>query len=201
LGSRNRIKEVVEVLTKSGGRLQRSDLIRQLEKKGIMSHETASKTIKEAVESKRIFRQEDQKGGQKIVWLDSTPDIEKMQMNLVEHLEEMIKIYDNRYSVFKEKFSSLTTDDKTDGVDIFIYLLNRMTDVIEHLLANTPNYSKIPKLYEDLKSRGEKFTKLSSSCTPYETAQITVDLLSIRMIDVKNALEDVDDYLKDITKN
>ncbi len=201
MGHRDRIKEVVEVLRKSGGRLQRSELIERLEKKGVMSHQTASKTINEAVESKRIFRQEDHKGRQKIVWLDVTQDIEKMQTALVQHFEEMIKTYDNRFSVFKERFSNLTTDEKTDGVDFFTYFLNRIFDVLEQLIANSPYSSKFSNLYEDVKSRGEEFHKLSSSCAPDESAQITVDLISIRILDVRDALEDVDDYLKDITKN
>lgn len=199
MGQRNRIKEVVEVLKKSGGRLQRSVLIRQLEKKGIMSHETASKTINAAVESKRIFRQEDHKGGQKIVWLDATPDIEKMFSSLVQYLEQMVNSYDNRFSVFKEKFSSLTTDEKIDGVDYYTYFLNRILDVFEQIIANSPYSSKFSNLYEDVRSRGEEFEKLSSTCTPDESAQITANLISIRILDVSDALEDVDDYLKEIT--
>ena len=166
-----------------------------------MSHQTANKTINEAVESKRIFRQEDQKGGQKIVWLDITPDIEKMQTNFLQSLEKMIKHYDDRFSVFKEKFSSLTRDEKTDGVDYFSYYLNRILDVFDYYMENSVYSSKVSNLYEDAKSRGEEFGKFSSSCTHDEAAQITVDLLSIRILDVRDAFEDVDDYLKDITKN
>jgi len=66
-----RVDQIVELL-KNTRRLQKNQLIRLIEKEGLMSHMTASNAIDEAVKTHRIIREEAVKGKQKIVFFYSS---------------------------------------------------------------------------------------------------------------------------------
>jgi len=68
--SREKIKQVVEIL-KNTNRLQKNQLVRRIVDDGLMSHQTASDAISEAVNAHQIIREEAMKGNVKIVFFYS----------------------------------------------------------------------------------------------------------------------------------
>ena len=90
MATKEQIKQILEIVKKYG-RIQRSQLIKQIEQEGLMSHQTTSNVINEAVKFQRLFRQEDYKGKQKIVWYSVNENIIKAEEHLKQELDKNIK--------------------------------------------------------------------------------------------------------------
>lgn len=197
--ARERIKQIVGIL-KTDGRMQRSKLIKRLEEEGIMSHQTASNTIDEAVKLHKIFRQEDFKGKQKIVWLDINQDIRKWEEQLFAFLEVLIKKYDEKFSIFKNKFSSLSLEEKADGVDAYTYCYRNLIVIVEELVEMFHKTSSWSNMLSDLTSMQKGFIHLASTVKKEEATYISGYLLTEHIADLEDASKDVDKYLKEINK-
>lgn len=197
--SRERIKPVVEILQKTG-RLQKNQLIRKIVEEGFMSHQTASDAIDEAVKSHRIFRQEDYKGKQKIVWLAITSDIDKAEKQLIQELENYLKKFDERFLIFKDKFPGLTLDQKAEGVDLLSYLFRNIVVIAEQLELGFGKTRKWSNFVKELKTRQDDFIKLATVSTGQEAIDIAIHLLSSHIMDVNDAFDDVEEYLKELNK-
>ncbi len=192
---KERIKLVVEILKKEG-RLTKNELIRRLMKEGPMARQTASNAIDEAVELHRIFRQDDVMGEkQHIVFLDISPDISIGEKQLLEELENLLKKYDEKFSVFRDKYSSLSIEDRADGVDVYKYLYRNNNALIEWLVHTFNGTKQWKDLMDNSISRWGEFNKLASTETKEDLDQMSAFLIGQHFLDVKDAFEDVDDYL------
>jgi len=195
---RSRINLVVEILKKEG-RLPKNELIRQLEKKGPMARQTASNAIDTAVESQRIFRQDDVIGKkQHIVLLDITPEIAIWENHLYDLIRKNVDKLYTRFSIFKDKFSSLSIEEKSEGVYVFSYLMNHIAVLVELVELGWRKTEKWSNLKIEIIKKGEEFVKLSTSLTKEEQVPITLYMLSQRFLDVKDDFEEVEDFLKEI---
>jgi len=195
---RSRINLVVEILKKEG-RLPKNELIRQLEKKGPMARQTASNAIDIAVESQRIFRQDDVIGKkQHIVLLDITPEIAIWENHLYDLIRKNVDKLYTRFSIFKDKFSSLSIEEKSEGVYVFSYLMNHIAVLVELVELGWRKTEKWSNLKIEIIKKGEEFVKLSTSLTKEEQVPITLYMLSQRFLDVKDDFEEVEDFLKEI---
>jgi len=194
---KERIKEVVRVL-KPAGRLQRNQLVRKIVEEGLMSHQTASDAIDEAVKSHTIFRQEDYKGKQKIVWLSIFQDMEKIEHSLLEELEKKIQEFDLKFGIYKDKFRKLSTEEKAEGADVFHFLFRNIVVVVEQLewvFGKTRRWSDFLK---KVRKRQDEFIKLASLVSPEVQVQISHHMLTQNMMDVEDAFDEADDYLEEV---
>ena len=195
---RKRINLVVEILKKEG-RLAKNELIRKLEKKGPMARQTASNAIDNAVESKWIFRQDDVIGKkQHIVLLDISPEIGIWENQLYEDIIEIVEKFDKRFSIFKDKFSSLSIEDKAEAVYMLSYLMNHIAVTVEQLELGFRKTEKWSNLKKELIKKGEGFVKQTTTLSKQEQEQISLYLLSQHFLDVKDDFEDVEEFLKEI---
>jgi len=195
---KERIKEVVRVL-KPAGRLQRNQLVRKIVEEGLMSHQTASDAIDEAVKSHSIFRQEDYKGKQKIVWLSIFQDMEKIELSLLEELEKKIQEFDLKFGIYKDKFRKLSIEQKAEGADVFHFLFRNIVVVVEQLewvFGKTRRWSGFLK---KVRTRQDEFIKLASLVSPEVQVQISHHMLTQNMMDVEDAFDEADEYLEDIS--
>jgi len=193
---RGNVKKVVEILKKIG-RVQRNELIRIIgnDKDG-MSHQTANDAINEAIESNQIIREEDQRGNQKIVWLSASPDISKNEKLLLQNLEEGLQKYDRLFLMFKDKYRNLTTQEKADGVDVFLYFLmqfNMAVDTYTTLFSRTRKWTNFMK---ELPIRLLDVVDLCKNDSIKVYSEIITNLILVRSLDVNDAFDDIDDFLK-----
>ncbi len=195
---RKRINIVVEILKKEG-RLSKNDLIRRLEKQGPMARQTASNAIDYAVESQRIFRQDDVIGQkQHIVLLDISPEIGIWENQLYETVKNIFEKFDTRFSFFDEKYSSLSVEDKAEGVYTLSYLMTHIGSIVQLLELGFRKTEKWTNLKKEVFKIGEKFVKQSTTIPKSDLEQISLYILSQNMLDVKDDFDEVDEFLKQI---
>lgn len=197
---REKIKQILKILKKEP-RLQKNELVRRIVKEGIMSHQTASNAIDDAVKSQKIIREEAYRGKQKIVWLSVSKDFSKHEKDALQALMGALKEYDSKFAIIQEKFPSLSIDQKVDGVDLLTHFLLEFGAAmrkLSHLFGKTSEWTK----FEDEITTREKDMqkKLEPMCSEKEKAQIFLELLAINYLDMNDELGDLNDYLKDIKK-
>lgn len=193
--SRNRVKQVVNVLKKAG-RVQKNQLIRSIVEEGLMSHQTASDAIGDAVKSNRIFRQEDFKGKQKIVWLSVYENVQKAEDAIKRKMEIILNKFDSQYQIFEKKYPELSIEKKTDGIDALLFLLRSILVTIEHLHEA---YQKT-RYWDDLLTetrigRVMPFRELAKLETEENVTQISLNLISYKFDDIDSSFDDVEEYL------
>ena len=200
MATKERVKQVVEIVKKFG-RLQRNQLIKIIEQEELMSHQTANDAINEAVKFHKLYRQEDYKGKQKIVWYSINDDINKAEEIFKKELDKIIKNYDSKFLIFKEKYSKLTLQEKGDGIYVYSFLLRHIIEIIGkiHEAFGQTNYWR-KLLKEIIQTRPIEFQKLASTESIKNLGHISLYLLSSRLEDVNNAFEDVERFLKESKK-
>ena len=193
------MEQIVEFLKKTG-RVQRNQLIREIEKKGLMSHQTASNAIDEAVKTHRIIREEAYKGKIKIVFFTVHADISDNEKYHLDQLEELLKYYDDRFSFFKDKFPSLSIIDKAKGVDRFFLFLFHFQVTTEALYLNFGKTRKWSTLLNEIRSRHMSMNKLMNSGSNLERGKIMRYVIERKFLYLNEAMELLDTHLKDIKK-
>ena len=181
---------------KKVGRVQKNQLIRSVVEEGLMSHQTASDAIDDAVKSNRIFRQEDFKGKQKIVWLSVYENIQKAEEALKVEMEIILNKFDSQYQIFEKKYHELSIEEKTDGIDALTFLLRSIIVTIEHLHEA---YQKT-RYWDDLLTEARigrvmPFRELAKLETEENVTQISLNLISYKFDDIDSSFDDVQEYL------
>ena len=194
-----RVDQIVELL-KNTGRLQKNQLIRLIEKDGLMSHQTANNAIDEAVKTHRIIREEAYKGKQKIVFFTVHADISENEKYHLDQLEELLEGYDVRFNDFKYKFTNLSIMDKAKGIDRFALFLLHYQVTIEALWINFGKTRKWSTLLDEIRSRKISMNKLMSSGSNLERGRIGRYVIERKFLYLNEAIELLDTHLKDIKK-
>jgi len=195
-----RVDQIVELL-KNTGRMQNNQLIRLIVKKGLMSHQTASNTIDEAVKTHRIIKEEAYKGKQRIVFLTVHAHISENEKYHLDQLEQLLKDYDDRFNFLKDKFPSLSNIDKAKGVDRFFLFLFHFQLTTEALYLNFGKTRKWSTLLHEISSRHMSMNKLMNSVSNLEQlAKIVTYVMERKFLYLNEAMELLDTHLKEIKK-
>lgn len=197
--STKRVDQIVELL-KNTGRLQKNQLIRLIEKEGLMSHQTASNAIDEAVRTHRIIREESFKGKQKIVFFTVHADISENEKYLLDEMEKLLEQYDTRFSFFKDKFASFSIIDKAKGVDRFFLFLFHYYVTVEALWINFGKTRKWSTLLNEIKSRQTSMNKLMISGSNLERGKIGRYVTERKFLYLNEAIELLDSHLNELKK-
>jgi len=194
-----RVSQIVGIL-KELGRIQKNQLIILLEKEGLMSHQTASNAIEEAVNLHKIIREEEYRGKQKIVFLTVYSDIAKDQERVLMENKKWLKSFDARFSFFTNKFSSLSIEEKAVGIDLFSVLLLHFQVTIEALWVNFGRTRKWKTLLDKIRPRITSINNLLKSCSNKEHGMIGAYLIEGKLHHLGEMMEQTNEYLKDIKK-
>ena len=196
--SREKEKELFKIIEKAG-RIQSNKLVNLVEEKGIMSHQTARNVIKEGVKSRKIIREEEDKKNSRIVWYSISSDIGKAVELLYQGFLEALKNYDAEFSIFKEKFPHLSTDERADGVDVFHNLLVHLAVTAESLGILFGQTTKWVNLLDEIKARGNRIkNELEPMCPQEEQVKIALYLLQCKSVDIDTAFGDVKEFIEEI---
>jgi len=198
MATKERIKQVVEIV-KNHGRMQRSKLIKFVEQEGLMSHQTTSDAIDEAVKFHKLYRNVDYKGKQKIVWYSINDDIIKAEGIFKQELDKIIKKYDSKFLIFKEKYPKLNLQEKGDGIDLFSFLLREIIAIIGKISEGFDQTNYWKKLMKEIvETRPIEFQKLASKESVNDLGMLSLYVLSENYKTVDGAFEDVEEYLKEL---
>ena len=197
MATKEQIKQVVEIVKKYG-RIQRIRLIKEIEEKGLMSHQTTSNVIDDAVKSHRLYRHEDLKGKQKIVFYSINDNIIKAEEHLKQELDKNIKKFDSDFAIFIKKYPKLSLEQKADGVDRFNLLFRNILVTTEHLSFAFEGTTYWKKLIKEFRERNEGFQKLASTESLESIGHIALYLISQLLEDTNDAFEDAEKYLKEL---
>ena len=116
-------------------------------------------------------------------------------------IQRTLNEYDNRFAIVKEKFPSLSTIQKADVVDFLTHILIEFDALVTKLSIVFGKTSEWAKFESEIKARQLDIdAKLKPMCSEKEQGIIFAELLAITSLDVTDAFDDFDDYLKDINK-
>jgi len=194
-----RVEQIVELLQNTG-RLQKNQLIRLIEKEGLMSHQTASNTIDEGVRTHRIIREEAYKGKQKIAFFTVHSDIREGEQYHLDQMEKLLEQFDLRFEFFKEKFTSLSITEKMKGIDRFAYFLLHYHVTIEALWRNFGKTRKWTTLLNEIRSREIPMNKLMTSGSNLERGKIGRYVIERKFVYLEEAIELLDEHLNELRK-
>lgn len=194
-----KVDQLVEILENTG-RVQKNQLIRLIEKEGLMSHQTASNAIDEAVRTYRIIREEAYKGKQKIVFFTVHADISENEKYHLDEMEKLLEQFDLRFSFFKDKFASLSIIDKAKGIDRFFLFLLHYHVTVEALWRNFGKTRKWSTLLNELRSRQISMNELMSSGSNLEHGKIGRYVTERKFLYLNEAIELLDKHLNEFKK-
>ncbi len=194
-----RVEQIVELL-KNTGRVQKNQLIRLIEKEGLMSHQTASNAIDEAVSTHRIIREESFKGKLKIVFFTVHGDISENEKYLLDEMEKLLEQFDLGFKFFKEKFPSLSITDKMKGIDRFFLFLQHYYVTIDALWGLFGKTRKWSTLLNEIKDRHTFMNKLMGSGSNLEYGKIGRYVTERKFLYLNEAIELLDKHLNELKK-
>jgi len=194
-----RVDQIVELL-KNTGRLQKNQLIRLIEKEELMSHQTASNAIDEAVKIHRVIREEKYKGKQKIVFFTVHADISENENYHLDQLEMLLEGYDVRFNFFKDKFANFSIVEKAIGVDRFLLFLHHYYVTVDALWINFGKTRKWSTLRNEIISRQTSLNKLMSSGSNLERGKIARIVMERKFLYLNEAIELLDKHLNELKK-
>jgi len=194
-----RVDQIVDLL-RDRGRVQKNQLIRLIEKKGLMSHQTASNTIDEGVRTHRIIRKEAYKGKLKIVFFTVHADISEDEKYHLDEMEKLLEQFDLRFSFFKDKFPSLSITDKMKGIDRFFLFLQHYYVTIDALWGLFGKTRKWSTLLDEIRSRQTSMNKLMGSGSNLEYGKIGRYVTERKFLYLNEAIELLDKHLNELKK-
>jgi len=196
----DRLKLALKIL-KNAGELRRIELVRRLMNQGPMARETALKTIKEGVRKRKIFREDViVKEKEPAVYYTIYPDINKNEKFLLDQIEKFLRAFDERFSIFEKKFSRISIEKKSEGVEGFGLFLTQFTLAIKSLWEGYEKKREWKTLQNEAYSRMNSLTKLVKSCPKKEQSIIGRHNLEGKLSYLDDAKGFLDEYLDKIKR-
>ncbi len=187
----------IEILKKEGT-LRSSELVRCLMAEGPMARDTAFKIIKEGVRTRKIIEEKTKKGNAIAHYYTIYPDIAKNEKLLLEQIEKFLNDFDSRYSIFEEKFSSLSIKQKAEGIERYNLFLSFLYQSTKSLWAGYQKKRAWKTLLDELNSRIISFNKLMKSGSKKEQIIITNHVLEGKLLYLDDAKGFLDEFLNEI---
>jgi len=193
-----RLKVALEILKKEG-KLRSNELVRRLKDEGKMSRQTAINTIEEGVSKRKIFREDViVKEKEQAVYYTVYPDITKNEKILFEQMNKFLKDFDDRFSIFKEKFSRMSIEGKSQGVEGFSLFLIHFNLAVRRLWESHEKKREWKTLQNLVHSRMGSLNKLLKSRPKKEQNVIGSHVLEGELLYLDEAKGFLDEYLQKI---
>lgn len=180
----DKIEKTVEILQHTG-RLRRAELVKRLMKEGDMQKQPAWDAIDEAVELGKIKREERKKGKAPMIFYTVHFDIEENEKEIFKSMEKRLKEFDNRFNFIKSAFPRLNKEEKSAGIESFMFLHLLICSSIHSLWNNFGQTNEWKALLDKANSRSLAIYELMRTCPLEEGLHI-----ARRLIEGKNDLID-----------
>ena len=195
----DKIEKVVEILQHIG-RLRRTELVNRLMKEGDMSKTPAYNAIDEAERLGKIKRAERKKGGELMVFYTVHFDIEENEKEIFKTMEKRMKEFDNRFTFFKDAFSSLNLEEKTAGIEFFVMLHLLISSSIHSIWINFGQTNEWKTLLDKVHSRNPPIYELMRTCPLEEGLHIARHLLEGKNELIDDVFNQQEEHLKEIKR-
>jgi len=189
-----RLKLALEIL-KNAVKLRSNELVRRLMKKGPMARQTAINIIKEGERKRKIFREDTMIGNQEAVFYTVFPDIDKNEKLMMEQMEKLLKGFDEGFSAFEDKFSSLSIEDKSEGVEGIVLFLTHFSQTAGKLWIAHQKKREWKTLLNEANSRKASLEKLVKLRPKKEQSIISRHVLEGSLLYLDEAKSFLDKYV------
>lgn len=193
---RSNVKKVIQVLEKVG-RMTKNQAILAIMREAGMSHQTASDAIAQGVNMGRIFREEDQRGQLRIVWVSVTKQTSEVEKLTITQFNNLFTGYDEKFELFKNDLNNLTIQERADGIDTFSYFLIMAKILISgysYLYGKTRKWTNLLKTLDELMDNNQKLMFMPKE---KDTIKILSSIVENRAFDVASAYEDIEEFMKE----
>jgi len=193
-----RLKLLLKILINEGKlrTLRSSQLVSRLMDEGPMARETAFKIIKEGIRERKIIRGE-AKIGQAVSYR-VYPNIIEDEKFYLNQMGKFLKDFDDRFSIFEDKFSSLSIDNKSQGVQGIYLFLVHFSLTVRSLWEGYEMKREWKTLINEVNSRKVSFDKLVKSRPKKEQSIISQHVLEGKLLYLDEAKGFLDEYLHEI---
>jgi len=195
--SESRIEKVKEIL-KTVGRLRKAQLIEKIENECQVARQTAINTIDDALELGIIKEEKRWKGKELIIFYTVHFDIEENEKDIFEFCEKGLKQFDLRFNFFKDKFSSLTVEEKAIGIESFGLLILHIHVATQALWHNFGRANEWKSLLDNVNSRTISINDLMNSGPNEEQAKIKTHIIEKKVDIINDVFNSLDEYLDKI---
>jgi len=196
--SRDRVKEVIKI-SREAGRLQRNQLVKVIVKeRKVMSHQTANDAINDAIRLNRLISEPDQRGKQKIVFISASPEFSQDEKKVLEECETTLKKFDDYTISFKTKFPSLSTDERAEGIELFLHFLSMFLNVVNGLYFVYSRTKKWEGLIKQISTRFKEIMDLMYLNTEKEALKIFDYVVTQSSWDVSDAADEITEFMDEL---
>ena len=192
--------EIVEKILQNTGRLRRNQLVESLTKDNQMANQTAYNAIDEAEKLGKIKREERRRGKELMAFYTVHFDIEKDEKELLERMEKRLKEFDNRFDFFKDKFSSLTIEEKASGIEFFGMLHLLIYSSVHSLWNNFGQTNEWKTLLYKVDSRNPPIYELMRTCPLEEGLHIARRKIEGKIESIDDVFNQQEEYLNEIKR-
>jgi len=197
MDSESRIENVNEIL-KTVGRLRKAQLIEKIKKECQVARQTAINTIDDALKLGVIKEEKRWKGKERIIFYTVHFDIEENEKDIFEFFEKGLRQFDLRYEFFKNKFSSLTIEEKAKGLESFSQLIFQIHVATLALWHNFGRSNEWKSLLDNVDSRTIPINDMMNSGPNEEQAEIKTHILEKKTDLINDRFNSLDEFLDQI---
>jgi len=193
---RSNVKKAIQVLEKVG-RMTKNQAILAIMREAGMSHQTASDAIDQGVLINKIFREEDQRGQLRIVWVSVSKQTSEVEKLTITQINELFTGYDKNFELFKNNLNNLTMEERSDGIDAFLYFLimaKILISAYSYLYGQTRKWTNLLKILDERMANNQKLMFMPKE---KDTIKILSSIVENRAFDVASAYEDIEEFLKE----
>lgn len=193
---KSNVKKAIQVLEKVG-RMTKNQAILAIIREAGMSRQTASDAIDQGVLINKIFREEDQRGQLRIVWVSVSKQVSEMETKIITQINDLYTGYDEKFELFKNNLNNLTMEKRADGIDAFSYFLIMAKILItcySELYGKTRKWTNLLKTLDERMINNQKLVIMQKE---KDTIKILGSIVDSRAFDVANAYEDIEGFMKE----
>jgi len=193
---RSNVKKAIQVLEKVG-RMTKNQAILAIMREAGMSRQTASDAIDQGVLINKIFREEDQRGQLRIVWVSVSKQVSEIEKLTITQINELFTGYDKNFELFKNNLNNLTMEERGDGIDAFSYFLIMAKILISgysYLYGQTRKWTNLLKTLDQRIANNQKLMFMPKE---KDTMKIIGSVIENRAFDVASAYEDIEEFMKE----
>ena len=193
---RSNVEKAIQVLEKVG-RITKNQAILAIMREAGMSRQTASDAIDQGVLMNRIFREEDQRGQLRIVWISVSSQTSEIEKLTITQINNLYTGYDEKFELFKNNLNNLTIQERADGIDTFSYFLIMAKILISsysYLYGQTRKWTNLLKTLDQRMANNQKLMYMPKD---KDTMKIIGYVVEDRAFDVASAYEDIEEFMKE----
>jgi len=193
----DRLELAIKILKKEKT-IRSNQFLKRLMEEGSMARQTAINVIKEGCKTRKFYRIEYKKGNQNAVSYTVYPDVDKDEKFHLIQMEKFLKEFDDRFTIFEEKFSKLSIKDKSEGIEAIVLFLLHFSETAGKLWLAYGKKREWKTLHDEANSRKASLQKLMVSRPKKEQSIVSNHVIAGNLLYLDEAKSFLDRYIQEI---